>query len=123
MVKMQEVAQMAAWIFEDKDRNEKDVLKPRLLVSQNSTEIYLAFATYGKRYVDYLADRQKQKEVVSTDEMTEDNMIKMVKFGRAEPHGVPWSDHVGVHDPKKRMNVVIQQITQTTLLRAEIVRK
>ncbi|KEZ46422.1 hypothetical protein SAPIO_CDS0745 [Scedosporium apiospermum] len=59
-VRMQEAAQMAAWICTnppanlDELRANKKKKATRLLISQDRHEIYVNFATFGAAYVDYI---------------------------------------------------------------------
>ncbi|KAH9885069.1 hypothetical protein F4778DRAFT_761863 [Xylariomycetidae sp. FL2044] len=53
-VKMQETAQMAAWISEDPPTLGANEETTRLLISQDRDEVYLIFATFNGDYVKYV---------------------------------------------------------------------
>ncbi|KAH9890297.1 hypothetical protein F4778DRAFT_753258 [Xylariomycetidae sp. FL2044] len=64
-IRMQETAQMAAWICNDppdtKKMRAENINDKRLLISQDRNEIYLTFAVYDADYVDYIRGRQYDK--------------------------------------------------------------
>ncbi|TVY79707.1 hypothetical protein Focb16_v008611 [Fusarium oxysporum f. sp. cubense] len=54
-IRMQETAQMAAWIAQDPPVLKKPITKfRRLLVSQDHGEVYLIIATFDYQYVEYI---------------------------------------------------------------------
>ncbi|OAT13104.1 hypothetical protein BDBG_08371 [Blastomyces gilchristii SLH14081] len=68
----QETAEMAAWIFEEPDKENKYIYR-RVLVSQNHMEIYLTIAEYDNGYVKYLRGENDEKDEIS--------LMKMNQFG------------------------------------------
>ncbi|KAF7594891.1 hypothetical protein BBP40_007925 [Aspergillus hancockii] len=71
-VRMQETAQMAAWIHAERDNVAgKTGSFRRFLLSQNRHEIYLICATYNDDYIDYLTNPQRDSKCQSFLKMNE----------------------------------------------------
>ncbi|KAI0808758.1 hypothetical protein GGR55DRAFT_650718 [Xylaria sp. FL0064] len=62
-IRMQESAQMAAWINEHPPRTQGQ--SRRLLISQDRDEIFLTFGQFDKNYVDYICHKTKDVRVTS----------------------------------------------------------
>ncbi|KAL2814678.1 hypothetical protein BDW59DRAFT_177902 [Aspergillus cavernicola] len=72
-VRMQETAQMVAWIHVERDiiRDKVNDKFRRLLISQNRHEIYLIIAEYDAEYVDYITNPKRDKKCNSFIKMNE----------------------------------------------------
>jgi hypothetical protein len=92
-IRMQEGAQMAAWIATDMAELGCKILEDgrrrRVLVSQDRDEIYATFALYDKEYVEYLIEAQEEnkqkrpdgekKEKRKQKDRREDQAVQMQK--------------------------------------------
>ncbi|PYI32579.1 hypothetical protein BP00DRAFT_424761 [Aspergillus indologenus CBS 114.80] len=76
-VRMQETAQMAAWIHAERDIETTSPAKRqrfrRLLISQNRLQIFLIVAEYDAEYVDYVTNPKRKEECKS--------FLRMHEFG------------------------------------------
>ncbi|KAI0810311.1 hypothetical protein GGR55DRAFT_646127 [Xylaria sp. FL0064] len=72
-IRMQEGAQMAAWISQYPPRNledmrQKNYRERRLLISQDRDDIYLTFAEFDASYVDYIRHRSNTTSFLTMNE-------------------------------------------------------
>ncbi|KAK2768687.1 hypothetical protein FQN54_000543 [Arachnomyces sp. PD_36] len=80
-VRMQESAQMVAWIFKEPDTTPTP--KPRLLVAQDRQEIYVVIATYDNDYVSYLKGNKNQqgKTAQTSQAAPKMSFLRMEEYG------------------------------------------
>ncbi|KIX04749.1 uncharacterized protein Z518_05619 [Rhinocladiella mackenziei CBS 650.93] len=81
-IRMQESAQMAAWIssYPDNSSTQTSANFTRLLVSQDRHQIFLTFATFDKSYVAYVSGNLKAK-VRQSNGSDSNPFLKMNEFG------------------------------------------
>ena len=86
-IRMQEGAQMAAWIFADADeegcRKGVDGRRRRVLISQDRHQIFVTFAMYDAAYINYLRGGAKESNP-NVPEMQKESKIAKQRKGKVK---------------------------------------
>jgi len=87
-IRMQEGAQMAAWIFADVDeegcRKGADGRRRRVLISQDRHQIFVTSAMYDAAYINYLRDGAKESNQKVPEEMQKESKIAKRRNGKVK---------------------------------------